>query len=105
MGSERAIVRLHREYVLLELICMGIPVGQRAAASVFLVGPEHHPDRAARPKAQPVDHPESLPCRDCSAPIIHGSLTHIPGVDVTSQHHDFVRPLPSDHFGDHVPRR
>ena len=105
LGIEHAVVRLHREDVLVHLGCLRIADRPGPGAAVLLVGPEHHAHGAPRPEAEPLHQPHGLPRRHRAASVVHRALPHVPRIDVAAHDDDLVRLLPSDHLGHHVARR
>ncbi len=97
---EGAVVGLHREHVAFRAVRIAVGVG--AAAAVLLIGPEHDADRPSGPETEPPHEPHRLPRGDHAAPVVHGSLAHVPRIEVTAKHHDLVRPLAAQQLRHHV---
>src|SRR5215213_7695391 len=86
-----------------QLSCVRVTIRLSAATPILLIGPEYHPDSAPRLELESMDQPHSLPGCHRTTPVIHGALTDVPGVDVTTQDHDFLWPFPSGHLGHDIP--
>jgi hypothetical protein len=103
--AEGAVVRLHRRDMPSQLGCMGIAISQRTPEPVLLVGPEHYPDSATRLQLKSANQPDRFPGSDRAAAIVDRPLPDVPRVDVPTQQHDFLGPLPAADLGDHVAGR
>jgi hypothetical protein len=78
----------------------GVGVGARQPE--LLVGVEDDPDRAPRRARQLGDAARRLDDDAAAGGVVLGAGAEVPGVEVTGEEDDLLRPLPPDDLADHV---
>src|SRR5690349_5533654 len=91
--AEGSVIGLDGEDVPGQIAFVRVSIREGASATVFLIGPEHHTDGTARPEPKPAHQADGFPGSNGAATVIHGTLTTVPEVDVSAEHHDFIGPL------------
>src|SRR5208337_3190044 len=77
-------------------------VGLVSAASVFLVHPGDHAQRAARADVQTLEQFGGGHGDDDTSAVVDGAATEVPGIKVTGDHDDLLGMLAAFQVGDNV---
>src|SRR5690242_4897704 len=100
--AEGSVIGLDGEDVPGQIAFVRVSIREGASATVFLIGPEHHTDGTARPEPKPAHQADGFPGSNGAATVIHGTLTNVPGIDVSAEHHDFIGPLSPAQLGNDI---
>ena len=81
---------------------VGVPIRQRPAQAVLLVGEQHHAHGPSGTQAQPLHQSRGLPRHDAADAVVGRPTGRVPRVEVAADEHHLPRALPARDLADDV---
>ena len=90
--------------MILDVIELAVAISERSPQAVLFIGPEYDAHGSARAHSECFHQTDGLPCRHATPAVVHRTLSHIPGVDMSAEHDDLLGKLATDELCDDVSR-